>query len=384
MQKLIGLFAFAALLPRLLDGAPVGGLHILSPKDGALVPILNDGQRTFLSSSTKEISDKLWSPEEGTRLAALGDKPLPVTFAWADAKPTEEAIYRITIGARPATGKDDSFVVTNLTSVRLTNFESGRDYVWSVERLGRGKTSVCRAAFKTSDDLPRFLNIPGVRNYRDFGGRVGRDGRRIRQGKIFRSAEFNDGSRQNGGSLFDSSFEVGKNLITGAGAQELRKTFGIRTDLDIRSDKECAGMTKSPLGSSVRWIHIPVRAYEYLDNDHAAVAQIFRVFTDEANYPITFHCAAGRDRAGSIAAILGGLLGESEDDLFRDWAASALVKGGATPDWYDGLIKMLNSYPGKTLNDRIEAFVRACGITTDEIERFRNLMLEPIPSTPQE
>ena len=384
MQKLIGLFAFTVLLPRLLGGVPVDGLCILSPKDGASVPILNDGQRAFLSSTTKEITDKLWSSEEGLRLAALGDKPLPVTFAWADTEPTEKAIYRITIGARPAMGKDDSFVVTNLTSVRLTNFESDRDYAWSVERLERGKTSVCRATFKTSNDLPRFLNIPGVRNYRDFGGRVGRDGRRIRQGRIFRSAELNEGARQNGGSLFDASFEVGKNLITATGAQELRETFDIRTDLDIRSDKECAGMTKSPIGGDVRWVHIPVRAYEYLDNDHAALAQIFRVFTEEANYPITFHCAAGRDRAGSIATILGGLLGESEEDLYRDWAASALVKGGATPDWYDGLIKMLNSYSGKTLNDRIEAFVRACGITSAEIERFRELMLEPHSSTLQE
>lgn len=143
-------------------------------------------------------------------------------------------------------------------------------------------------------------------------------------------------------------------------------------------------MTKSPIGGDVRWVHIPVRAYEYLDNDHAAIAKIFRVFTEETNYPITFHCAAGRDRAGSIATILGGLLGESEDDLYRDWAASVLVRAGATPDWYDGLVKMLNSYPGKTINDRIEAFVRACGITAAEIERFRELMLEPIPPTRQE
>ena len=33
-------------------------------------------------------------------------------------------------------------------------------------------------------------------------------------------------------------------------------------------------------------------------------------------------------------------------------------------------------YEGKTLNARIEKFVLSCGITHEDIEKFRSLMLE--------
>jgi protein-tyrosine phosphatase len=46
------------------------------------------------------------------------------------------------------------------------------------------------------------------------------------------------------------------------------------------------------------------------------------VLADPAAYPAVFHCAAGKDRTGLLAAVVLGLLGVSDDDIIADYALS--------------------------------------------------------------
>ena len=79
-----------------------------------------------------------------------------------------------------------------------------------------------------------------------------------------------------------------------------------------------------------------------------------------------------------MAFLLNGLLGVSEDDLLRDWEYSVFCDQGAS--FNSGRIRRLLGYletlPGSTVNERIESYVRSCGITDAEIAAFRDLMLE--------
>jgi len=109
-------------------------------------------------------------------------------------------------------------------------------------------------------------------------------------------------------------------------------------------------------------------------------ANVFEKFLDKSNYPIVFHCISGQDRTGSVAFILNGLLGVSEEDLYRDWEATGFWNRNTTwfvhANLFDKLVKSLDSYEGDTINDRIYAYVKSSGFTDDDINRFRAIMLE--------
>ena len=180
-------------------------------------------------------------------------------------------------------------------------------------------------------------------------------------------------------------FEKGKIYLNEEGRRYLLDVFGLRTEIDLRSDRECWGMTGSPVGDSVRWVHIPSGAYAGMRSDFAklAFAKVFRVFTDRRNYGIDFHCIAGQDRTGAVAFLLLGLLGVEEEELYRDWEATGFWNpsaGFCHARCFDKLVEFINTHEGATLNDRIYAYVKSCGITDEEIESFREIMLEPLPT----
>jgi protein-tyrosine phosphatase len=141
-------------------------------------------------------------------------------------------------------------------------------------------------------------------------------------------------------------------------------------------------MTGSPLGPEVKWIKISSSAYGGMakDTGKSAFTNAFRVFLDEKNYPIDFHCIAGADRTGSLAFILNGLLGVEEEELWRDWEVTAFQKekldfGHRTR--FSKLVKVFEPFPGTNINEKIVAYVKSVGFTDADIEKFRALMLEP-------
>lgn len=238
------------------------------------------------------------------------------------------------------------------------------------------------ASFKTEDFAPRWMAIEGrVGNMRDLGGRKTVDGRRVKQGMIYRGQGLNDNS---------TTGEIrGRNRLTAADVEYMTGTLGIKTDLDQRSPGEVADMTASPLGPSVKWIHNSSSCYAgiFLEDGKKAMAKNFRVFCDPANYPIYFHCIGGADRAGSLAYTLNGILGVERHLLNTDWEST----------FYPTLPEMRSDYKDHTFwcgewhfddgfakygdantswNKRIELYLLDCGVTMEEIEKFRSIMLE--------
>jgi len=121
-------------------------------------------------------------------------------------------------------------------------------------------------------------------------------------------------------------------------------------------------------------------AYRKMDSDFGkkAFAECFRLFLDGKNYPVAFHCSAGQDRTGSLAFLLNGLPGVPEELLFQDWEATIFWNGNPAFGWrlIASLAGTLGNYPGKNINEKIEAYVLACGFTKDDVAKFRNEMLE--------
>ena len=349
----------------------IAALTILSPRDGAVVPTQKPAQKAFLSGSRAERALRMDTPADRAKLFAAGATQLPLRLEWSGESNAVCSLKVVRDG-----GELESFVVTNRTTVYLTNLEVGARYHWSVFD-GRDTAA---ASFETEPDAPRFLRAEGVGNFRDLGGWATADGRRVRQGRVFRSAGLRSSSKAKGG-LFATKVVLGPRRVTDAGLATLRDEFGIKTDLELRTPQETAGMGTTLLGPGVTWVNESFAAYDFIDSPSRGkgpFARIFRIFADGANYPILLHCSGGRDRTGTLAFLLNGLLGVSEDDLCRDWEATVFADAGAkfTSDRLARLLDYLKTYPGDTLQARIEVYAKSCGVTDAELASFRGLMLE--------
>jgi len=353
-------------------GLLLTALTLVSPKDGETVPTLNDGQRAYLDAARSERFLRMDNMSDRAKLAGFGSAQQPVRIEWT--APSNSVCVVAVVSDR---GERQSFVLTNRTSAYFTNLGLGTTYRWKVKC---GDETSAAAGFVTEDRAPRLLRADGVGNFRDLGGWATADGRRVKQNMIFRSAGLRFSSKQVG-SLFRSKVQLGERRITDAGIRTLRDEFHIRTDLELRSERETMGMTDSVLGKDVQWKCIPFVAYDFIDDlsrGRQKFAEIFRLFLVKENYPVLMHCSGGRDRTGTLAFLLNGLLGVGEDDLCRDWEMSVFAGQGQafSSDLVVRLCEYLKGLPGATFPDRLATYAKSCGITDDELAKFRGLMLE--------
>ena len=115
----------------------------------------------------------------------------------------------------------------------------------------------------------------------------------------------------------------------------------------------------------------------------------------QIHQPVVFHCAAGKDRTGLLAAILLGALGVSDDDIVGDYALTArhmdpiIERMRTTP----GYAEIVGKLPAATFSSRPEAmtgtlagvralwgsmreYVAANGLRADELLRLEKAVLE--------
>ena len=363
----------------MLFAASAAPLEIVSPKEGATVPTLTADMKAYLAQPRADRVKQFADPAERKRIAKFGDRPQKTLLSWTCTLP---AATGTVWSVKVRRAKDGAVVFTAKThknSLEIDNLEIACDYKWRVKGMVGDAKLRAEGTFRTEDFAPRLIHLSRVHNIRDLGGRVGLGGRRVRQGRVYRSAGLNANARM---SKSQGKMVPGAVTMTDASRAYAKDVLGIRTDLDLRSDKECFGMTGSPLGPEVKWIKISSSAYSGMakDSSKEAFAKAFRVFLDEANYPIDFHCIAGADRTGSLAFILNGLLGVDEEELWRDWEVTAFQKekidfGHRTR--FGKLVKVFDAFPGATIHEKIVAYVKSAGFTDADIEKFRAIMLEP-------
>ena len=397
-------------------------LTLLAPKEGESVPQLWPKVKAFLDlprEARKENAYKISRKEKSQFRQSRGAKP--VEFAWTG---DTNAVYTLTVKRLPDGKVFHSAIVTGCTASVTGRLEIAREWEWSV--TGGGETATGR--FATEDRAPRIVSFDGVRNARDIGGRIGLNGRRIKQGLVLRTGGLNHnapivyytydeilkmheegtlagagvGKSRSLGYEYEAKLKSGKGIdrkflrliktgpkepgaerLTPADKDYLLGFIGLKSDLDFRSDWECFGMTGSPLGEDVNWFHYCcVSGYGGFvsPTGRASAALAFSLFVDKKNYPIDFHCIGGTDRTGTFAYLLEGLLGVEEEALIRDYEMSFIANGGVDKrhyGWLGTLIKAVRELPGDTIPEKLERYFLSLGYTKEQIEFVREFLLEP-------
>lgn len=252
-------------------------------------------------------------------------------------------------------------------------------------RVGKGYARIRWRAAREGESS-RWRRMDGVLNVRDLGGLKGLDGKTVVTGMVFRSAQLNAAApyrlvTNEHNKAVREYYGSCRPTMTPEQVEAAHKAFGIKTDLDLRGTGQCRGMHGSPLGEGVRFVNVPASNYAGIFNGDGAkmMADELRVFTDEKNYPIIFHCVKGADRTGTLAFILHSLLGVSAEDRLLDWELTAFSNANpkfAHADRYDKMVKCLAKFPGATDAEKAAAYAKSIGLADCEIAKIRAVLLK--------
>lgn len=113
------------------------------------------------------------------------------------------------------------------------------------------------------------------------------------------------------------------------------------------------------------------------------------IFESVANKkPVVFHCGAGADKTGTMAVMLMGILGCSEQDIDTDYELTTFIhhttwRNRTFPDYINYINGIKNVPLADGLSDsfrnRCISFALSVGITTDEINAFRSACINGSP-----
>jgi protein-tyrosine phosphatase len=172
--------------------------------------------------------------------------------------------------------------------------------------------------------VPARIELDTVFNLRDLGGYRTGAGATVRRGRVYRA----DGLYRLAGRDVDRV-----------------ASLGLRTVVDLRTPAELDERGRFPVDAvPADYHHLPIlertwdpealevespaveflsaRYVDMLHEGRHAIAETLGLIADPACHPLVFHCAAGKDRTGVVAAVVLSLLGVDEETVAADYAAS--------------------------------------------------------------
>jgi protein-tyrosine phosphatase len=338
-------------------------ITLIKPMNGERVTLRTDEQNNFIKNENRRAFTDGTLSFQWDALVCVGlDRsiPCPVTLSW-------ETVYKtVTVFISDNIEMEDEhsyFIPAGKGYCEIYNLNIGKTYYWRVESAEETSPVFY---FSISYDTPRSIYVEGITNVRDIGGYKTISGKRIRQNMVYR------------GSELDSHL-----IITDKGIKTLCEELKIKTDLDMRG--EAAGIiTEGPLSPlGVVWKLIPLCPYDDIFNEEnkRQYGVFFKEFTQPELYPIYFHCWGGADRAGTFAFLLGALLGMEINELINEYEWTSLSIWGIRTRNYDkfqNFLKGLDNFGdvNNSLQQKAENFIISAGLTKNEIQIIRNLLLE--------
>jgi protein-tyrosine phosphatase len=174
-------------------------------------------------------------------------------------------------------------------------------------------------------DTQRIIALEGGRNFRDLGGYATTDGRRIKWGLVFRSgslagltlADWQSLQQRGVRSMCDLRTTHERSSEPFAWKDAATLTYFARDYASSFGELRRVMASDLPSGAAARAAMIA--GYKELPFEQAtAYRQIF-VHLAANTVPLIFNCSAGKDRAGTAAALILSALGVSRQTLIEDY-----------------------------------------------------------------
>lgn len=317
-----------------------------------------EDQKKFVSSSYVTAANIADGTEEKSR-------PLPIELNLGRVKEG----YTLVIAKKSG----EVFVRARLdgsSKYQFYNSELNTEYVWHIEDE-TGKETGKSGSFTTADTVIRNLYIDGVTNCRDLGGWKTVDGRRIKQGLLYRTGRFNEGGY---------ACELNR-YVTDEGIDMFVNTLGVKTEIDLRTKEtgEAPAVLKSALGESVKYVQVSMRTKgDYLKLNKEKLAEVFEVFADKDNYPVVFHCSIGTDRTGVIAFLVNALLGVEKDSLYYDYLFSNFgnIGGNRSFTQINKYLEEIKTAGGETIAENAYNYLVKYGVSAETLHFMREFLVE--------
>ena len=204
-------------------------------------------------------------------------------------------------------------------------------------------------------------NIPfeEILNFRDLGGYKVSGGRSIAWRRIFRSGEMHH--------------------MTNNDISRLKDDLKLKTIIDLRSTKTLEKTGIGPLQEvGVKYRSIPLMIKEELTSFSNSgeieyhrtrlkeyghgIVEVMEIIARPDNHPLVFHCSAGKDRSGIVAALLLNALGVADDDIITDYVITDRYmkemneRWSSDPEWAEWY-KNLPVYHHKAMPESMVLFL---------------------------
>jgi protein tyrosine/serine phosphatase len=241
----------------------------------------------------------------------------------------------------------------------------------------------------------RFVDLRGAYNFRDLGGLPTVDGRVTRSGVMFRS---------------DALHHLEPDDI------DQLVLLGITTIIDLRSAVEVERHGRGALADEpIGWVHAPLTnpspddklppalAAGNLGEHYSTslgertvqLANVIELLSSRDHLPAVFHCTAGKDRTGIVAALVLSLVDVEPDAIVDDYALTdprmpmiiARLRGpDTTPELAQALAAGVARAEATSMRTFLVAldrgyggaagWARAAGVGDDTIARLRRLLVD--------
>lgn len=313
-----------------------------------------------------------YNNKEATELGPVtnADKPALYTIRWTPDASAGELVLTLVDGSWSRTYD----IAAGAENQIITNLRPNASYSFSVTSKDGGK-KLTEGHFTTTGSIHQCFFPWNVRNCRDLGGWQTYDGKHVKYRMIYR------GGRMEGSTM---SPEGRKEILA----------EGIKAQLDLRGKSDmlhwCA------LGKEYNFCNpcIEEGGYTMLGAYKEQTKQCweFALKCVRENKPMYFHCSLGRDRTGTLAALILGVLGVPEGDITQEYELTYFAPYGWSIAYSEknkffkntrltDIKTVVNYFKQKgDTGDRFDVCVQKyllwIGVPQEDIDEFRRLMLE--------
>jgi len=311
-------------------------------------------------------------PFAGLAAVKLRDGAYHLTWEAAASTVPASITYEVFVSRRPGAEHYDFrcpiLSAIGSTSIEVANLDAARRHYFIVRaRDADGNTEA-----NCVEQTDRVVRLSGQPNFRDLGGYVNMDGAQVKWGMVYRSGDLSNLTEDDLAKI---------NALGLARVLDLRKDWEVSSQPDRLYRGNEAKYDFLPFANPgntdgiTDWLAVDPRVFGGHDNyvnlvrsNTMFIRHAFERFADAAHYPVLEHCTAGKDRAGTLAALLLMLLNVPKETVIQDYVLTAEITDveALILRWENLLKTGTRVPPGVTLED----WMPVLGCPVETIERL--------------